>query len=119
MKTIIFLIAVSAIFGVLFMPYVFKEKQCYETADAGINDIGYYTASKALSTEEVCKRRSNVLINLEDCIHTATGSGTLMKYANDVVRVLVSWVRPLTKGLYTLKEEHNNECYDFTTYQLQ
>ena len=119
MKGIILLIALSTIFGVLFAPYVSKEKQCYETAQVGVNDIGYNTSAKSWGLNEICKRRTNVLMDLEDCIQTATRSSTLMKYSHEVVRVFLSLIRPYTKGLYTLKEEHNLECIDFQTYQLQ
>ncbi len=119
MKGIIFLIVVCVIFGILFAPHVMKEKQCYDIAAAGVNDLNYYTAAKAWDAKEVCRRRTVILTDLEDCVAQATGSGTLMRYGNGVVASMVSMVRPMSKGISTLKEDHNSECSEYTTYQLE
>lgn len=119
MKVVLALGIMSILFGVFFWPFVSKEKRCYETAQAGVNDIGYFSTSRSWDQKEVCMRRTDVLVNLEECLRVSTASSTLMKYTHVVVATALTVVRPYTKGIFTQKEEHNADCMDYVKYQLE
>lgn len=119
MKGIVLIILVLVVGIVVYYPYVSKEKLCYDTTQKAYDDIGYYEAARGLGTKDVCKRRTDALLDLEDCIKQSTGSSTIAKYSNFAIEGMVSLIRPVAKGLYTLKSEHNAECFEYTTYQLE
>ena len=119
MKFIGFLLIILAIFYFLIYPPVSQEKICFDTAQKAITDISYYTASRGLSQSDVCQRRTEVLLDLSDCIDTVKVSSTATKYANGVVEAVLPLLRPSAKGYQTLKSEHNTECSEYSTFQLE
>lgn len=58
-------------------------------------------------------------MSLEDCVASATKSSTLAKYADTYIQQVVTIVRPLTESIWRQKENHNEDCSDYTTYQLE
>lgn len=121
MKWVYLAIAIFlAVAVIVLYPTVQKEKVCFDNAQSTINDIQYNIVARGFGPEEVCSRRSVALMDLDDCIHAATGSSKLAKYktVNNIIEDAVYFIRPLTKSLTTLKTEHNEDCVNFSTYQL-
>ena len=108
------------ILGVLaYFPFVLREKKCYDTSKKSLDDIGYFTTARNWGVYDVCQKRFDTLLDLEICIQTATGTGVIARYSNGLIQGLVAMVRPVEKGLYTYKSEHNQECTEFIKYQLE
>ncbi len=119
MKFIFVLILLSGLFYYVIYPPVVSQKRCYDTAAQAITDISYFTASRGLSQGDICQRRTEVLLDLGDCIQKVTSSTRSMHYTGGIVDVMLSLVRPSAKGYQTMKSEHNTECAEYPTYQLE
>lgn len=119
MKGFLFIAAIAVIGFFMYYPYVSREKSCYDNVQKSYNDIGYTIASRGLGVEDLCQKRTYALLDLEECVKNATGSGTVAKYSKPVIERMVSFVRPASKNLSTLKSEHNLECSEYSTYQLE
>lgn len=119
MKFLGFFVIVLAVFYFLIYPPISQEKICYDTAQKTITDISYYTASRGWGQEEVCQRRTEVLLDLGDCIQKVKISFIATKYANEVVESILPLIRPSAKGYQTLKSDHNAECSDYERYRLE
>lgn len=103
----------------VYYPFVSKEKACYDKAQKSYDDIGYTVAARGSGLDEQCRRRTDALLDLEDCVKQSTGSSVIAKYSNFAIEGMVSLIRPVAKGLYTLKSEHNAECFEYSTYQVE
>lgn len=117
----LFLLVVILLIGaaVYLYPIVNKEKLCFDTTQSKITDIQYDIVARNLSKKDVCSQRSTTLLDLEDCIKAATAGSTLARHVNGIIENTVYLIRPLTKSLTTLKNEHNIDCSDFTKLQLE
>lgn len=119
MKFIGILIIVLAIFYFLIYPPVSQEKQCFDTSQKTLSDIGYFSSARGWTLEETCKKRSDELLILVDCIEKVKESTFATRYANSLVEGLLPLIRPSSKGIETLKNEHNTECEEFPTYTVE
>jgi hypothetical protein len=117
----LFLLVVGLLIGaaVYLYPMVYKEKTCFDTTQSKLTDIQYYVVVRGLSKEDVCSQRSMMLLDLEDCIKAATAGSTLARHVNSIIENTVYFIRPLTKSLTTLKNEHNTDCSDYERFQLE
>jgi hypothetical protein len=119
MRWILLAIAVILISVIVKLyPMVSGEKACYEDANKKIADIQYFVASRGISKESVCNGRSNVLMDLDECVKAATAGSGLTKQAAGIVEGMVYLVRPLNKSIGTLEREHNEDCSEFPSFQL-
>lgn len=110
MKSVIILFIVLAA-GIFYVwPYVGRQKACYEHAQTAIEDIQYNIVAKFWSGEMVCESKVAVLEQLESCLKQATSSGQFITQTYPIIDGAMSVVRPLSKGIFTLKSEHNLEC---------
>jgi len=105
--------------AVYLYPMVNKEKMCFDTTQSKITDIQYNIVARGLSKENFCSQRSTTLLDLDDCIKAATAGSILAKYVNNIIENTVYVLRPLTKSLTTLKNEHNADCSDYKKLQLE
>jgi hypothetical protein len=119
MKFLGFLVIVLAVFYFLIYPPASQEKICYDTTQKAITDISYFTASRGWSQAEVCQRRTEVLLDLGDCIDKVKVSSLATKYANGVVEAVLPLIRPSAIGYQTLKSDHNAECSEYERYRLE
>jgi len=120
MKLFFLLIIACIVAGAIYVfPMVNKEKMCFDATDASYNNIQFAVVSRNLSKEDVCSQRSETLLNLNDCIKAATSGSTLAPHINSIISNTVYLIRPLTKSLTTLKNEHNADCSDYEQYQLE
>lgn len=111
-------ILLAAFYYVVYAP-VTQEKICYDTARKATTDIAYYTASRGWSQEDICQRRTEVILDLGDCIHKVKISSSVTKYANGIVESILHMILPTTKGYQTQKEDHNAECSAYASYTLE
>ena len=120
MKLFFLLIIACIIYAAIYVfPMVNKEKMCFDATEAGYNTIQFNVVSKNLSKEDVCSQRSEMLLDLNDCLKSATSGSTLAPRINNIISNTVYLIRPLTKSLTTLKNEHNADCSDYEQYQLE
>lgn len=117
MKLTLIAFALFVIGIIYIVPFVGSEKACYDNSLRSINDIQYQVAARGISKANVCERRVVVLTGLEGCLKKATGSGQLVQYMYPIIEGSLSMVRPMSKSLESLKEEHNLECEDYPDYK--
>jgi hypothetical protein len=118
MKFFFSLIILSVILFVLFFPLVNTERQCYEISQTYVDIISTNIFNQRITKDTECSQRMDVLYNLELCIQDATKSSMVAMYSNNMIQRIVSIIRPYAKNLWTLKEEHNQACENFSWYKL-
>lgn len=96
-----------------------KEKACYDNSQIQLTDVSYQVMSKGLSVETVCRMRTDLLLDLGDCISAIRKTSAAYTYARIMMDRLLSLLRPTAKEYSTMKTEHNAECSEYTTYQLE
>ncbi len=96
-----------------------KEKACYDSSQKHLTDLSYQEGSNGLPTEVVCQRRTEILLDLGDCITAVRKTSPAYTYANTLMDSALSFLRPTAKGYTTLKTEHNAQCTEYQTYQLE
>ena len=115
---ILLLILIGVGFAIFLYPMIYKEKICYDNTATAIDAINYSVVSQDVSKETVCSKRGIVLMDLEDCLNTATASSNIALYANSFITRAVYIIRPFTVSLEKLKADHNSDCGDYINYQL-
>lgn len=115
---IVFIIALLYAGYYLSIPLL-KEKACYDGSQAFLTDLSYQEGSSGLPVEVVCQRRTDILLDLGDCIGKVRKTTPVYTYANTLMDSLLSLLRPTAKGYTTMKTEHNAQCIEYTTYQLE
>jgi hypothetical protein len=118
MKFWIIVVLVCAIIFVLCFPLVNKERLCYEASQTSLDDINYDVVARGIQESTQCERSADVLYTLETCIQDATKSSAVALYANDTIQRIVAIIRPYAPNVWTLKAQHNEDCEEFSRYQL-
>lgn len=114
MKPFLIIVAIVVILGYFIFPMVNTQRICYETAQNDINDIQSNVLMRNWTEQKVCESRMDKIFTLEGCIQDATGSGMLATYTKEFIPRIVSMIRPYSKNVFTLKQDHNNECTNFS-----
>lgn len=119
MKIVLLLLLLVGVgFAILLFPMVMKEKTCYDASNDATTDMNSRVIAQSLSKEDVCSRRSSILVSLETCLQNATASSRLAKHTNGVISQAVMFVHPFTDSVSTQIANHNNDCNDYSDYQL-
>jgi len=118
MKFWFIVILVCVTVFVIFFPLVNKERQCYETSQMILDQISANILNQRSSKDTQCSQRADALFDLEACVREATKSSTIATYANDTIQRIVAIVRLSSNNVWTLKAQHNEECAEFSRYQL-
>lgn len=118
MKFWLAVIAIVAIICYFYFPIINTERMCYETSQKLTDQISSTVLNYSLSLNDKCSRMTNVLTDLESCVHSATASSTVAQYTNGTIQNVVAIIRPYANNLWTLKANHNQECTNFENDQL-
>ena len=80
-----------------------KQKHCYDAAQTSITEIGYLTAARGWNLYDICQKRTDILLDLHDCIEKVSISSLVKNSMPSTVERIVSLLRPTAKGFITLK----------------
>jgi hypothetical protein len=112
------LFASFLIVSVYLYPIITKENACFDTAQSEIQDIKFNVATRGLSKEDLCSQRRASIHSLENCIGAVTVGDQFAQYDTGIIDSVVSIIR-YDKNLKTLINEHNTECSDYTSFQVE
>lgn len=118
MKYFFALALILAFVVFIFYPPVNDERKCYDTSRVRLEQIATNVFNQRISRDKECGQTMDVLYDLELCMQEATKSSTIAIYANDTIQRLVTLIRPYAKSLWTMKEEHNQSCENYSWYML-
>lgn len=110
MKFWLGVIAIVAIICYFYFPIINTERMCYETAQKLSDQISSNVLNQLMTKDTQCSRMTDVLFDLDSCIHAATASSTVAQYTNGTIQNIVAIIRPYAENIWQLKADHNVAC---------
>jgi hypothetical protein len=115
MKFLFILVALLVIVVFVTGPTVIAQKKCYDTSQEDMSQITSNVMTRGLSKRDVCESKFTVLVNLEACVHSTSGTGNTAKIRDSIATIILPYIRPLTSSVKEQQTIHDTDCSEYET----